>query len=121
MELDYAKLIERTAEDIRFLKKLKKGVDPASCISIGIRRGVPYDNEDVEDDATRRPWRTFSFQGNDVNRTDRGGIGGMQDLIEILIQDRLQSLRFWVKAGAEQTQKICKADAEAQAILRDFV
>lgn len=120
MEMDYAKLISTTAEDIRFLKKLKKDVDPASCMSISVRRGVPQDNENVDGDEYKRPWRTFSFKGNDAYKTERGGIGGMQDLIELLTQDRLSSLRFWVKAGTEQTHKICKADAEAQALLRDF-
>jgi len=117
---DCAKQITTTIEDIRFLQKLKKDVDPASCMSIGVRRGVPQDNDDVDGDEYKRPWRQFSFSGNDSNQTGRGGVVGMLDLIDILIADRVKSLKFWVHQGALETQKICKADAAAQELLREL-
>jgi hypothetical protein len=117
---DSAEIIKTTIEDIKFLQKLKKNVDPASCMSIGVRRGVPQDNEEVDDDSTRRPWRTFGFSGYDVNSTERGGMGGMRDLIDILIADRVKSLKFWVDAAARDAQKLCKADADAQELLKEI-
>jgi hypothetical protein len=40
------------------LDKILKDMDPASGVSVSIRRGVSRDNPDVEDDELRRPWVT---------------------------------------------------------------
>jgi hypothetical protein len=117
---DCAEQITKTVEDIKFLKKLKKDVDPASCMSIGVRRGVPQDNEDADSDEYKRPWRQFSFSGHDSHSTERRGVGGMHDLIDILIADRVKSLKFWIHQGAMETQKICQADADAQQLLKEM-
>lgn len=114
---DYAAQMKLALEDIKFLQKLKKDVDPASCMSVSVRRGVPQDNADVEDDDTRRPWRTMSFRGTD---TRGGGLADMYRLIDLLIADRVQSLKLGIKAGAEYTQEICKADQAAQQLLREY-
>ena len=112
---DYAAQMKLALEDIKFLLKLKKDVDPASGMSVSVRRGVPQDNADVEDDDTRRPWRTMSFIGSNVGLPD-----GMHKLIDLLIADRVQSLKLWVKSGADYTQEICRADQAAQQLLKEF-
>lgn len=104
MSQDYAELLKTAVEDIKFLQKLRKDVDPASCMSIGVRRGVPQDNDDVEDDATRRPWRTMTFSGGDT-----GTVEGMHSLIDALIRDRLRSLQYWREACIKHSAAIDKA------------
>lgn len=63
----------------------------------------------------RRPWRTFSFQGDQ----SEGGMRGMYTLVDMLLADRMDTLRFWVNAAARDAQALCKADAVAQELLKE--
>lgn len=118
--IDYracAAQINQAIADIAALQKMRKEVDPASCMAISVRRGVPHDNADVEDDFDRRPWRTFSF-GNAAD--DKGGLGGMHRLLDILIADRAQHLKFWMRVGTDDMQALIRAEAAAQTVLNSL-
>lgn len=112
--IDYVEQIKLAQEDIKFLTKLKKDVDPASCMSISVRRGVPEDNADVGDDCHRRPWRTMPFIGPVHN----GKTEGMEALIDMLIADRTESLKTWQRGARDYMAKIASVmpnQAEAGA------
>jgi hypothetical protein len=44
----------------------------------------------------------------------------MHELIDILIADRVKSLKFWIRQGAVETQNICVAEMAAQALLQEI-
>ncbi len=57
-------------------------MDPASGVSFAVRRGVARDNEEVENDAEKRPWATIeSCEMTDANQ-----------LIDTLLAANLQSI-----------------------------
>jgi hypothetical protein len=80
--------IQNILDDIVFLQNLKEEVDPASCMSIAVRRGVPRNNPDDDHDEENRPWRSMSFVGS------LGKCNGMYFLIDMLIEDRNASLQL---------------------------
>lgn len=53
---DIIKGIQERRRNIEDLKKILKEMDPASGVSISIRRGVARDNEEDDYDSTKRPW-----------------------------------------------------------------
>ena len=95
--IDYVEQIKLAQEDIKFLTTLKKAVDPASCMSVSIRRGVAHDSADDEHDHERRPWRTMPFMGVVHN----GKTDGMEALIDMLIADRTESLKMWQRSARD--------------------
>jgi hypothetical protein len=105
---DYIEQINTAIEDIVFLQKLKKNLNPACCMSISVRNGVARDNDDVEDDDVKRPWRTMSFMGSDRGLTD-----GMEKLIDMLIEDRVRSLKGWAQSADEYAEQLAVAKAKA--------
>ena len=111
MTTDYVEQINLAIEDITFLKNLKKDVDPASCMSVSVRLGVPQDRRNVDDDELVRPWRTMSFGASDGTTAD------MERLINMLIEDRLVSLKRWRSAAADQVLELAKANEAAQKVL----
>ncbi len=112
MTTDYVEQINTAIEDIVFLQKLKKDLDPASCMSISVRHGVARDNDDIEDDDVKRPWRTMQFMGSDRGLTD-----GMEKLIDMLIEDRVRSLKGWAQSANEYAARIDETRAQAHAML----
>jgi hypothetical protein len=96
MSTEYDVLIRQTVADIKALRKLKKDIDPASGMSVSVRRGVARDNDDVEYDHEKRPWLTMEFSDT-VN---------MDSMIDLLIRDRLSALRFWLNRGGEYSDML---------------
>lgn len=118
MTQDYAALANKAMEDINFLKKLKTDVDPASCMSVSVRLGVPQDNPSDEEDSDRRPWRTMEFRGID-SEGDAGVncTGNMRRFIDLLIADRTDSLKLWVRCANEEATRQSKAATVGAAFL----
>ena len=118
MTQDYAALANKAMEDINFLKKLKIDVDPASCMSVSVRLGVPQDNPSDEEDSDRRPWRTMEFRGVDAEG-DAGvnSTGNMRKFIDLLIADRIDSLKLWVRCAAEESIRQNNASARGTDFL----
>jgi len=112
MIIDYVEQINTAIEDIVFLQRLKKDLDSASCMSIAVRRGVARDNDAVEDDDAKRPWRTMPFVGSDRGLTD-----GMERLIDMLIEDRIRSLKGWTRSADEYAACIDEARAKAHVAM----
>jgi hypothetical protein len=96
-----AQELPRIMADIVYLEKLKETVDPASGMSIGLRRGVPHDNEWVEDDDAKRPWVFMSYRGPD----NKGGCQGMKDLISLVLEDRKRYLQWALKQAADEIKE----------------
>jgi len=76
-------------ETIQQLKKLKKEVDPASGITICVRRGVAADNPNQKNDNKNRPWIT-------VETCDE-----MDTLLTTLIATQVMSLAHWKRSTEE--------------------
>lgn len=94
MPVDYIGQIKLAMSDIRALQKLRKEVDPASGLSISVRRGVARDNPDVEYDHKKRPWRTVEICDD------------MESLIDLLIKERSRSLSHWVKRAEAYSEEM---------------
>lgn len=110
--IDYVEQIKLAQEDIKFLTKLKKDVDPGSCMSISVRRGIAEDSEHDEHDHERRPWRTMPFIGPVHN----GRTEGMEALIDMMIACRTESLKTWRRAASDYVARIAAVmPAQAEA------
>lgn len=83
--------------DVAFIEGLINKCDPASGISISLRRGVPQDNDAVEDDHERRPWRSFSFSGM-PDHACCGDHDVVINLLKTLLQERKNLVVFWRNA-----------------------
>lgn len=105
--INHAEQIHKAIDDIRALRQLKKDVDPASGMSVSLRRGVSHDNPDVDDDNVNRPWETMEICEH------------MEEIIDILIAERIKSLRRWVKSGGEYSTKLAKSCEAAYVLLKD--
>ena len=81
---------------IAALKKILKDMDPASGVAISIRRGVARDNDDVENDAERRPWVTVECSSMD----------GAKIVIETAIAVAADSERFWLANAKKDHEKL---------------
>lgn len=86
---------ERRAK-IAALKKVLRDMDPASGVSISIRRGVPQDNDDVEDDALRRPWTTVECINMEWAKT----------VIETAIAAAADSEKYWLACAQADHEKL---------------
>jgi hypothetical protein len=84
------------------LKKVLKDMDPASGVAISIRRGVARDNDDVENDAERRPWTTVECINMDWART----------VIETAIKVAEDSEKYWLAGASADYQKLGEFLAE---------
>lgn len=96
MNTDYIEIIKKIRAEIAFLEKLKKEVDPASCMSVAVRRGVPSDNPDIEDNVERRPWMVMQYGTN----------CSMNNLLDLLISDRTQSLVYFTRRAQEYVKEL---------------
>lgn len=94
--------LKLTRERISGLKKILSQIDPASGFSIAFRRGVARDNDDIEDDDTRRPWVTCEL----------GGISSEENLGKSLMEKTLEALKdletFWMKAVQRDLEEMQK-------------
>lgn len=94
--------LKETRERISGLQKILKQIDPASGLSIAFRRGVARDNEEVEDDDTRRPWVTCEV----------GGIATGENVAKLLIETTLNALKdletYWMKAVQRDLEEMQK-------------
>lgn len=94
MSSNYDAMIRERMDTIQKLRRLKADVDPASGLAVSVRRGVVRDNEDDEYDHERRPWIPMETSVN------------MQKILDLLIEEQLASLRFWVKSGKEYNRAL---------------
>lgn len=81
---------------IAALKKILKDMDPASGVAISIRRGVARDDDDVENDAERRPWATVECSNMEWAKA----------VIETAIAVAADSERFWLANAKEDHRKL---------------
>ncbi len=84
------------------LKKIRADMDPASGVSFAVRRGVARNNDEVEDDETRRPWATIEICSG----------GHAEQVIDVLLLANMASIVYAraslekeLKAGAELLTK----------------
>lgn len=84
----YELLFNRFA-NIEKLKKLKKDVDPASGMSVQIRRGVLSDRCEEEDDRELREWVQLETAEH------------MDAILDLLIATQVKSLGVWERAARE--------------------
>jgi hypothetical protein len=88
MDSIYAAQLKRI-EAIKQLRDVLKKMDPASGLTVHIRRGVAADNPEYDDDQTRRPWVLSELSG-----AGEHGMDPMRLIVNTLIQQNLESLRF---------------------------
>lgn len=108
MSTDYLEQIKLATADIEKLRKLLKDIDPASGLSVSLRRGVARDNDEVDDDSDKRPWHTMEICEN------------MESIIHDVLEARTNSLQYWLKYGAKYVQDMNKAEADALAVISDL-
>lgn len=89
--------IAKSINDIKKLKELKKEIDPASGISICVRRGIFSDLAEVENDRPLREWIEMELCEN------------MEEIIEILLDAQIKSLKFSVCLAKSNLKDITKA------------
>ena len=107
MILDYAAQIKKAISDIQALKTLVKTVDPASGMSVCVRRGVLSDRVEDEDNRARREWVSTEICQH------------MGEILGLLIEARYASLRMWCKRGLAYATDVINAEAQAQEMLKD--
>lgn len=93
-------------DTITALDKLLKDIDPVSCASVCIRRGVARDNPDVENDAENRPWITVEL--SDLRHAHA--------VIELLLDASKESALFWRRRVLECRAECEKAVARMEAM-----
>ena len=88
--------LEKTVQRLAELRKLKNEVDPASGMSVMIRRGVLSDRNEDEGDRERRKY------------TEIETMHFMPEIIDLLIKGQEEHLRFWIKACEEERDALTK-------------
>lgn len=97
--------IHKRIATIKALRTLKQNVDPASGMSVCVRRGVLSDQGEDDSDRPHREWISLEV-AND-----------MAPIIDMLIASEVDSLRFWVRSGTDEAQRLVAADAAARQFL----
>ena len=107
-----AEQVLKTIEGIKALRKLLKDVDPASGMSVAVRRGVARDDDTREDDASRRPWTTIEMGGAGDN------CAALHLILTTMIAHQVELLAFWRSACIANVREHEKAVVAANAFMR---
>lgn len=83
--------LQAAKKSLLALDKITKDADPASGITFAVRRGVARDNEDVEDDAFRRPWVTV--ESSNLELSGRA--------IALIREALIENIKFWTRRTEE--------------------
>jgi hypothetical protein len=105
---DHPTLINKAIEDIAYLERLKKDLDPAAGLTLRISIGEVNADEDF--------YRDIQFGGFD--RVDAGA--SMAELIDRLLADRVASLELRVHFGRSQITRIEEATVVARGVLANY-
>jgi hypothetical protein len=86
-------ILTKRINTIAALRKLLKDMDPASGVTVCIRRGVYDDSE--EEDPNRRPWSIVECVDYDLTA----------EVIKKLIDSEQQSAKMWAKSIKSEIDK----------------
>ena len=103
--MNTADIIARRIANIKALRRLQKDVDPASGMSVCVRRGV-LANQD-EDDAERRPWIQMELADH------------MDAILELAIDAQMKSLKMFKGSAVREIAELNRVMVEAQSLLRE--
>lgn len=98
-----ADIIARRIQNIKALRKLQKEVDPASGMSVCVRRGVLADRD--EDDPERRPWIQMEL------------VDHMGAILELAIDAQVQSLKMFKGSASREIAELNRAVTDAKGLL----
>jgi len=81
------------------LQRILKDMDPASGVSFAVRRGVARDDDEVDNDSTKRPWVTLELSEMAL----------VKDTLDSLIEGAKYNVTFWegaTKRLISEAQKV---------------
>lgn len=101
--MDTSQIISQRIKNIRQLRALRDLVDPASGMSVMVRRGVLRDRD--EDDQERRAWVELEICDH------------MDGILELLIDAQTRSLDLFIKSAGREIAGLNQAVREAKDFL----
>jgi hypothetical protein len=105
--------INKTIAEIKALREIRKKLDPACGMALNFRRGVARDNDEYEDDATRRPWVLVELGGS-----SDGGMEALESIIDTAVKLKLSSLKLWMNFAQQDIKNLNMAYADATYFLQ---
>lgn len=105
--MDSAGLIQARIDAIKALRKIQKDVDPASGLSVCVRRGVLSDAAEDHDGRARREWVNVELCDH------------MDGILELVIDAQTKSLQHWLRSAVSDRARLDTAIEAARAFLAE--
>lgn len=91
--------------NIDMLRQIRHQIDPASGLSVSIRRGGARDNPDVEDDDERRPWVVTEFSDMIT----------MAKVVDLAIAENHSSASYWLARARDEHRELSEFLAQTSS------
>jgi hypothetical protein len=96
-------------DKIKKLEGLKNKIDPASGMSVCVKRGVLSDANEEENDRPLREWISIEICEN------------MEEIIDLLLVTQVNSLKLWLNSARQEEKEASLAIKSGEEFIKNYL